>query len=384
MIATVVLVALGLVAATWLLGGLERLSASDGPGRSRSGRTGNAAAAPAVSVIIPARNEAATLPTLLESLERSRRPPLEIIVVDDDSDDGTGDEARRLGATTVIRTSPEPGWLGKTWACHVGALVASGDVLVFLDADTRLSPGALGALADELATRGGLVSVQPYHTTVRPYEELSAYCSAVAMLGSGAFAAPRPVGRATAFGPCLVTSAADYHAAGGHGAVRGAVVEDIHLAGRYAAAGRAVSSLAGGDAVRFRMYPVGLGQLVEGWGKNISTGAALASPLAVGPAVLWVASHAAVAVATVAGVRQWAVGDDDFPLVLAALWVVVAVHLRVILRSIGSFRWWTAAAFPIPLAAFLVIFARSFVTTTLRRQVRWRGRTVAVPSRRGC
>lgn len=368
----VVALVVGLVAATWLIGGLR------GPRRSRS-----SAQSQSVSVIVPARNEATTLPTLLDSLGCLDPAPFEIIVIDDESDDDTADVARRHGATTVVRTTPGSGWLGKTWACHTGANAASGRLLLFLDADTWLAPNALDALVAKHDERGGLVSVQPYHVTEEPYEELSAYCSAVAMLGSGAFSVGRASRTAVAFGPCLLTSAQDYERVGGHAAVRYEVVEDVRLARRYRAAELPVVCLAGRDAVSFRMYPGGIGQLVEGWSKNVAAGAAAASPVAVIATIVWVASHAALVSAAVLSTSRWFRGVSGFPGLIVACWVVVAAHQFWLLRRIGSFRWWTAVAFPIPLAAFFWIFARSCVMTWLRREVTWRGRRIRLPARTG-
>jgi 4,4'-diaponeurosporenoate glycosyltransferase len=373
MILIVVTVA-GLAAATWLIGGLRS------PGRPDPRpdiESGPEAAARSVSVIIPARNEATTLSTLLESLARLDPAPSEIIVVDDESDDGTGGIARRLGAT-VVTTSPPAGWLGKPWACRTGAAAASGELVVFLDADTWLAPHALESLLAEHDASGGLLSVQPYHVTIAPYEELSAYCSTVAMLGSGAFAAGGAVGAPVAFGPCLMSSAVDYERSGGHDAVRAEVLEDVRLARAYGAAGLPVTSLAGGDTVRFRMYPGGVRQLVDGWTKNIATGAAMASPLAVGATVLWVAAHAAVATAAIVGLARWALWSGDAPVAASVGYVVIAVHQRWLLGRIGSFRWWTAVVFPLPLLAFLWIFARSLVLTRVRGEVTWRGRRIGL------
>ena len=140
------------------------------------------------------------------------------------------------------------------------------------------------------------MSVQPYHVTRRPYEELSAYCNAVALLGSGVGGArARNGGAMAAFGPCLLTSAADYARVGGHAAVRAEIVEDVELAHRYRAAGLPVTCLLGGRLVQFRMYPEGLRQLVDGWSKNLAAGAASTERVAVAGTVLWVASHVAVA-----------------------------------------------------------------------------------------
>lgn len=332
---------------------------------------------PTVSVVVPARNEAAALPALLASLQRLSPAPREIIVVDDGSDDGTARVAAERGAEVRRVAGPPPGWLGKPWACQVGAEAASGTHLWFLDADTWVAPGALGRLVAEHRRHGGLVSVQPYHVTERPYEQLSAIFNVVAAMGSGAFAPwRRRAASPAAFGPCLFTSADDYRAAGAHRAVRQAVVEDLALARRYRRAGLPVSTLAGGSLVRFRMYPDGLRQLVEGWSKNVALGAATADRVAVAGAIAWVASCAAVAVTGMRAAARRLAGSPGPPAGAAAAWLAVTAELWWMLRRLGSFRWWVAPAFPVPLAAFLGIFARSAVRSVVHGDVTWRGRRV--------
>ncbi len=101
---------------------------------------------PSLSVIIPARNEAHNLPTLLGSLAAQSVRPCEILVVDDGSTDRTAEVARELGAR-VIASEPLPeGWRGKTWACHQGAQAATGELLCFVDADTWFEPGGLARI----------------------------------------------------------------------------------------------------------------------------------------------------------------------------------------------------------------------------------------------
>src|SRR5947208_49212 len=77
--------------------------------------------AASVSVVIPARDEEATLPTLLASLRRLVVHVADIVVVDDGSQDATASVARSAGAVVVPAAAPPPGWTGKAWACHVGA-----------------------------------------------------------------------------------------------------------------------------------------------------------------------------------------------------------------------------------------------------------------------
>ena len=297
-------------------------------------------------------------------------------MVDDGSTDGTAEVANRLGAR-VLTASPLPdGWLGKPWASHVGAAAATGSHLLFLDADTWLAPDAITRLV--VAAGGGLLSVQPYHRTERTYEQVSAFPNLVSMMGSGAFVPwPRPR-RVTAFGPCLLTARVDYHLAGGHAAVRGEVVEDVRLARAYRAADLPVQVRGGGTTVGFRMYPGGFGQLVEGWTKNLAAGAAGAPPVAVLGAVWWVVACATVAATGVGSLVSVAFGGGAPPATTVVAWLLVAAEVHWLLRRIGRFRWWTAAAFVVPLVAFVGLFTVSSVRTVLRRPATWRGRRIDV------
>lgn len=373
-----VLVVVLLVAAGcgwWLLADLRTVP----PGAAHAGRSAS------VSVVVPARDEEATLPALLESLRGL--PLCEIVVVDDGSRDATAAVARSGGAIVLPGTPPPPGWTGKAWACHLGADATSGDLLLFLDADTVLGPEALDGLLALHEAHGGLVSVQPFHRVERAYEQLSAYFNVMSLLASGAFTR-RPAARPMAFGPCLLTSRADYERVGGHEAVRGEILDDVRLAAAYDRAGLPVRCAIGADSIRMRSYPGGLRQLADGWTKNFASGASAAAPAPTLGAGLWVSAHHAVAVggavALVEAVTGWGVsltwGD---PVLWAVAWVGFAAQLWWILHRIGSFRWWTWALFPVCLLAFDVIFARSAALTLVRRSVRWRGRDVNLRSSEG-
>lgn len=365
--------------AWWMMRDLRTL-----PARSRAG-SGADSVSGSVSVVVPARDEEATLPALLDSLRGLTVDVAEVVVVDDGSRDATASVARSAGAIVVPAADRPPGWTGKAWACHLGAGATTGELLLFLDADTTLAPDALERLVELQRRRGGLVSVQPFHRVVRSYEQLSAYFNVVSVLASGAFSstdARRPM----AFGPCLLTSRADYERVGGHGAARDEILDDVGLAAAYRGAGLPVVCAVGGNAVRMRSYPGGVGQLVAGWTKNIVSGATAAAPAPRAIAVLWVCAHHAVAVGTLLAIVQSVFGR---PLLLAAgslllwaiAWAALAAQLRWMLRRLGSFRWWTWAVFPVPLAAFDLIFARSAVWTVVHRSVRWRGRDVEVRDR---
>lgn len=353
----------GLAAGPCLLARPRRLQRAD--------ESAQMPAAHELSVIIPARNEAFSLPALLHSIGRSTVAPLEVIVVDDSSTDGTGEIAAAYGAT-VVKAPPLPeGWLGKPWACWTGASCARGEHLLFLDADVTLGPDALERLCAACAP--GLLSVQPFHHAVHRYESLSAVFNLVTAMGSGAFACVGSPPATIAFGPCMLTPTADYVAVGGHRAVADAVVEDAALAAKYSRNGLPVRHLTGADAISFRMYPDGLRSLVDGWTRTLASGASFARPLAVGLAAAWVASCLAISVTA----ARWLIdgGGAGWPPVL---YVLTAALMAVLLRRVGRFRWWTWVAFPVGVGCFVAVCARSLWRTYCRRELDWRARRLHV------
>ncbi len=103
---------------------------------------------PRVTIVVPACNEAASLEAALEAKLRDGYPNLEIVLVDDRSTDGTGVLADRLAARDprirVVHVAElPPGWLGKLHAMHRGVAEATGEWLLFSDADVHLEPGTL-------------------------------------------------------------------------------------------------------------------------------------------------------------------------------------------------------------------------------------------------
>lgn len=323
-----------------------------------------------VSVVVPARDETDSLPHLLASLPAA----VEVIVVDDDSSDGTAAIAAAGGAE-VVRSAPLPeGWIGKSWACEQGAAAATGDTLVFVDADVRFAADGLDLLVAEHGVRGGLVSVQPFHEPERPVEHLAAIFNIVGFAGTDA---ATPLGRRRggrgAFGPALATSRADYERVGRHEAIGSSVVDDVTLAHAFRSAGLPVSILAGGDAVSFRMYPEGARQMVEGFTKNLAAGV---RGVRLTTTLLVAAWMTLLVQATVAPIRAAVALDASAAAVAALLYVTVAVQVWWMARKLGRFNGWVAATFPVSLALFFVVFVRSVVATA-RGSVSWRGRRVS-------
>lgn len=112
---------------------------------------------PKVSIIIPARNEEEFLPKCLETLINQDYQNYEIIAIDDSSDDSTGkiisDYAKKNSKIIHVSASPKPdGWMGKNWACMEGYKKATGELLLFTDADTKHSPKIISLAVSHLVT----------------------------------------------------------------------------------------------------------------------------------------------------------------------------------------------------------------------------------------
>ncbi len=240
-------------------------------------------AAPFVSVIIPARNEAHRIGRCVRSILASSYPSYEVIVVDDRSTDGTGAVVGAIAATDarlcLVTGSEVPGgWFGKPWACRQGASVARGTVLLFTDADTWHGPELLGRAVGMMLARGAdLVSLLQRQEMSTFWERVTqphlfAVIGVPAVLLAGG--TPENINQnqdvrgAIANGQFILVTRSSYEAIGGHEAVKGEVVEDLMIARRYAEAGRKRWIANAMDDMSTRMY-WSLGELVEGWSKNL-------------------------------------------------------------------------------------------------------------------
>ncbi len=188
---------------------------------------------PSLSVIIPARDEARNLSTLIPSLRASTYPgELEILVVDDHSTDETACVAAGLGASLVRLMGGLPsGWLGKPYACHQGALAASGEWLLFTDADTSYRPDALPQmLAYVLAQRLDGLSAFLHQDCSSTIDRL-ALGAAYTGLFAGLSASHHPLN-----GQLILIRRDAYLCSGGFEPVREQALEDLAF-GRLLAAG---------------------------------------------------------------------------------------------------------------------------------------------------
>jgi 4,4'-diaponeurosporenoate glycosyltransferase len=332
-----------------------------------------------ISVIVPARNEAANLPRLFRSLRNQKLEPQEIILVDDQSSDGTGRIAKNEGALVVEGGKRPEGWLGKPWACWQGAKRAKGEVLVFLDADTFLESDGLSCIVGTYLERGGLVSIWPYHRMDKLYERLAAFFNIIVMACMGVFT---PLGGrikpSGAFGPCLVCSRDDYFRVGGHEAARGSVLDDVSFGKLFLEAGRKVRLFGGRKSIAFRMYQGGIGALIQGFSKNMGAGALTIRGSMLFLIICWIAGTFIV---TFYSIQSLVILDMSSFLVWFIINLAYVLQLYWILYRLGNYGLFTAAFYQMPLFFFTAVFFLSLVQTFLFRRVYWKGRKIKLAGR---
>ncbi len=230
-----------------------------------------------VSVVVPARNEEANIGPCVEALLAQDYPDIEILVVDDRSEDRTREEASRAGrgrVRIIESQGPPPGWHGKPAACALGAEQAHGRWILFMDADVRLAPWAVRrALAVAMARRLDLLSMWGKWRLVTFWEKVL-----VPAIG-GLVRASQPLDRindparpeAFANGQFMLFRREFYESVGGHAAVKGQVLEDVAMAKVVKQAGGRLGMFVSLGGFEVRLYR-GFMDVWRGYGKNVYAG----------------------------------------------------------------------------------------------------------------
>jgi len=321
-----------------------------------------------VSIVIPARNEFKRISPLLQSIQSQASLIHEYIVVDDNSTDGTATLAKTLGAKVVSAPPLPKGWFGKPWACYQGAKVATGDVLMFLDADVKILPQGMEAMLSEFNKDRTPLSIQPYHMMKKGYESLSLFFNLIVMMTTGLFT---PLGSrmnaSSFFGPCQIISKEDYWKVDGHAVAKHAVLEDMVLGEALRkSTEKNVRSRAGRGVIVFRMYGEGLRALIEGWTKNFATGAKLIPTWLMVLISLWMTG---MFTALLSGLAPFMWQDQTY--LIGYLFVGLTTWL--LSRKVGNFSPFIIVLFPIQLTFFLWLFIRSSIRSN-QKKVTWKGR----------
>jgi chlorobactene glucosyltransferase len=378
---------------------------------STAGVPAPAADLPPITVIVPARNEARNIVRCLSSLASLDYPDFDIVVVDDRSEDGTGDLARSVPAGNaraihVVEGRPlPPGWFGKPWACQTGAEAAAAldparhartDALfLFTDADTDHAPELLAqvvtALREDGAEALSLVGRQELGT----FWERLVQPQVFVLIGIrfrtlDRVVTPERWPEAIANGQYVLVSRRRYEAIGGHAAVRGEVVEDLRLAQELTRSGARLT-VRRTPALSTRMY-TSLGELVNGWTKNVAVGARQSAvgwgPLAI-PAIVtflllfWVLPAAVLVGAGAAALVGGGMGDaGGGGLAASALpgsvwvWGCVAYGCGAAIWAGAYHRFGVSPGYGVlhPLGALVVVGIAIRSRIRGSRRIEWKGR----------
>jgi glycosyltransferase involved in cell wall biosynthesis len=327
---------------------------------------------PRVSVVVAARNEERNIRAALQSLLLLTYPDFELLVVDDRSDDATGAILDDLSATDprlrIIHIDAlPPGWLGKNHALHVGSLRATGELLLFTDADVVMEATSLSRAVNALRAGGidhlaatpamtmpttflqmfGASFIIFFSLFVRPWKARDPASSC--HIGIGAFN--------------LVRSGA-YHAVGGHDTIRLRPDDDLKLGKIIKKGGFRQEVVYGPEFLGVEWY-ASVGEVIRGLEKNAFSGCDYRVSLV----LLGVLFHLCctvwpfAALFVVHGPARW----------LYAATVLVMVLLCADSNRFHGTRSWYALGFPLCTLLFAWIMLRTMVLNLLQGGITWRG-----------
>jgi glycosyltransferase involved in cell wall biosynthesis len=318
---------------------------------------------PQISIIVPARNEEASLGSCLESLVTQIGVSFEIIVVNDHSTDRTGEIAVSFPHVRVMDAGPlPPGWTGKNNAVATGARAARGEWLLFTDADTVHLPNSLAhSLAEAKENAADLLSYSPEQIAVTFWERatLPVVFAELAREYPPSKVSDPNSPAAAANGQYILVKREAYEAVGGHAGVASNILEDVSLARAVKASGRKIRFRYAADAVRTRMYR-DFGQLREGWTKNLALLFPAPGWLAAKSLLLWAIPWAALILSS----KHW---WWSVIFLFGFFWLYARLH-RANFRTGMTVL---AALFGVPMFAYLLLRSKRMHG---EGSVSWKGR----------
>lgn len=331
-----------------------------------------------VSVLIPARDEAAGIAATVQAVLESEGVQLEIVVLDDHSQD----ETRRIVQSIAARDPRvrlidgqvlPPNWNGKQHACWQLAHAATYDSFIFLDADVRLAPDALRRITGRLSHSPelGLLSLFPWQQTVTLWERMLIPLMHFILLGFLPIARMRR-NRSPAFaagcGQLMAAPRDAYQQCGGHAAIRASRHDGVALPRVFRQHGWSTDIADGQDVATCRMYR-STGQVFRGLMKNATEG--IANPRLIGffTVVLmggivlpWIVLPIAVA------------AQDGTAVAMSVTAIAIAYVPRVINAAAFRQSWVGALLHPLSIFVFLLLQWVALFGSIVGWRPRWRGR----------
>jgi glycosyltransferase involved in cell wall biosynthesis len=327
---------------------------------------------PRVSIVIPARNEERNVEEALRSVLALDYGNLEIDVVDDRSTDRTGEILDRMAAedprvrVVHVKELP-PGWLGKNHALALGAAKATGDYLLFTDADVVMEPSALRRAVGAMAA-GGLDHLTVAPEIERPsllFEMFIGVFSLFFSLYVKPWKATDPKSpKAVGIGAFNLVRASAYRAAGGHAPIAMRPDDDLKLGKLLKKKGFRQELVFGLGMLRVEWY-ASVRELVQGLMKNAFPGVDYRLSVVIFSTVAQLIASVwpFLAIFLTLGIVRW--------LNLGS--VLVLLGLCWLNAPLAGVRRWHGVGYPIATLLFLFILWRSTLTILRHQGIDWRG-----------
>ncbi|HSP44779.1 MAG TPA: glycosyltransferase family 2 protein [Chthoniobacterales bacterium] len=336
----------------------------------------------AVSVLIPARDEERNIAATIEAVLANRGVEFEVIVLDDDSTDATGQIVERFAKEdSRVRLEKAPslpaGWCGKQHACHILAGLARHPLLVFLDADVRLAPDALSRTRTFVHESGAhLVSGVPRQELGTFSEHLLLPLIHFVLLGFLPLAIMRrrdsSPSCSAGCGQLLVAEREAYFASGGHGAFGNQMHDGLNLPRVFRRAGFRTDLFDATNVATCRMYRTDT-DVWRGLSKNAFEG--LAAPKTILPITVVLLGGQVLPFVLLAMANLLSPTARTISACATAL--VLLPRLLSISRFSQSFR--SALLHPVGILALLAIQWHALARQVLGKPAEWKGRMYAAP-----
>ena len=336
---------------------------------------------PLLSVCVPARNEAENIGQCVEAVLKSDWPNLELIVVDDRSDDDTARRAQEAAQgdprfRLIEGSEPLVGWAGKPWTCARAARESKGHWLLFIDADVQLHSGAATAAITTAEQRSlDVLSFFGHWTLVGFWERCLIPAVGWFIRGAVNFDEVNSPSKEVAFanGQFILMRRSAYVELAGHEVVRDEVLEDVRLAQAFKRVGYRTEMRPAPWSFSVRLYR-SLGEIINGYTKNLYEGMER-NPIVGFSAILFISFGSVFPfVGALMGGVLLLMGISFIPL-WAVLWLVIICFLQLLFRYRIELYDGHSGIFALthPFANVLLVFI--LIRSTLGVRVQWKGRT---------
>ncbi|MFZ4592077.1 MAG: glycosyltransferase [Ignavibacteria bacterium] len=334
---------------------------------------------PFVSVLIPARNEERSIRECVESLLDQDYKKFEVIVLNDNSEDGTGmmlEELRnKYKELKVINGKPLPaGWSGKNYACHQLYKASKGEYILFTDADTvHFKDSILNSVTRSINRKADLYTLIPKMTLNSFAEKLimpGIHFTSFTLLPYYLAETLKSPAFAMGVGPFLLFRREAYEAIGGHEALKNDLVEDVRLAKNIKRFGYKVVVNKGLDILSCRMYQ-SFKEIWEGFSKNIFPGMGYSSLTLF--SVFFV--YLILFFMPFAGAMVSLVTGNEYLLYNFLYQVVLLIIMRVIINSSFKLGFISTLLHPAGVLIISMIGFNSWRWNKIGKGSLWKGRT---------